>query len=163
VSAIFAFFLMDHRLALALLTTLLILAAAPLAFAWARLLPEEPEPFRAQRQRDDEPALPPNWKGRRRGDTFAIFLLAVATTSYFVKFPGMPVDRGLNLLGRLVPQPYMGWVVLGGRAFLVAEPGLAAANSTLRSNPLRATLIIPGELVTALWLASPYLVAAIQR
>jgi hypothetical protein len=155
--------MMDHRLALGLLTALLILAGAPLAYAWARLLPEEPEPFQAQGQGEGEPTMSPNWKRRSRGDPLAIFLTAVLTTSYVLKFPGMPIGRGLDLLGRAIPQPYVSWLVLAARWFFVVMPGLAAAYSAFRPNLFRISLIIGGVLVTALWLASPYLVAAIQR
>ena len=36
---------MDHRLAFAMLVALLIAAGTPLAFAWARLIPEDAAPF----------------------------------------------------------------------------------------------------------------------
>jgi hypothetical protein len=56
---------------------------------------------------------------------------------------------------------YFHWTVLGGRAFFVVVPGLAAAYSALRPNPVRIALIASGLLVMALWLVSPAFRAAI--
>ena len=154
---------MDHRLALGLLTALLILAGAPLAYAWARLLPEEPEPFQAQSDGEEHQAPASNKKGRRGKNPFAIILLLVITIGYLLKFPGIPVGRGLALLGRVVPQSESPWLVLGARWFFVVVPGLVAAYSVMRAHRLRVPLIMGGVLVTGLWLAGPYLAAAIQR
>ena len=148
--------MMDHRLALALLTLLLIFAAAPLAWGWARLLPEERSPFEIDGNRAEEEALQPP------RDLFAVCLLALLTFSYLLKFPGVPVAAALQSLARVVPQDYFQWIIIGGRAFFVVAPGLAAAYGALRKNPLRLSLILGGILVVALWLASPYLRAAIQ-
>jgi hypothetical protein len=56
---------------------------------------------------------------------------------------------------------HFNWIVLGARAFFVVMPGLAAAYSALRPNPVRIPLIAGGLLVMALWLVSPVLRAAI--
>jgi len=51
--------------------------------------------------------------------------------------------------------------VLGVRAFFVVVPGLAAAYSAARPNPIRIALMVGGLPVLALWLVSPVLRAAI--
>jgi len=153
--------LIDHRLALLALAALLIAAAAPLAYAWARLLPEEPPPFEVRAA-----GLPPedfisNGKSPVKKDLWAVFLLACVTLSYLLRFPGLPLAAGLQWLSTLLPADYFTWAVLGARWFFIAVPGLAAAYSALRPNPMRVALIAGGLLVLALWLVSPMLRAAI--
>ena len=155
--------MIGHRVALALFVALLVAAAAPLAYAWAKLLPEEPSPFQMHPERravTDEEELEHS-RGRRNRDPFAIFLLVCVTASYLLKFPGMPVGAGLQVLSRGVPPDYFDWVVMAGRAFFVVVPGLAAAYSVVRANPIRISLALAGLLVLALWLANPYLIAAL--
>jgi hypothetical protein len=155
-------FLIDHRLALVALAALLVAAGAPLAWGWAKLLPEEPFPFEAQSgapPTDTESAA--SGKPARR-DAFAVFLLACATLSFLIKFPGLPVATGLHWLSTQLPADYFNWTILAGRAFFVVVPGLAAAYSALRPNPIRLALILGGVLVLALWLASPFLLASLH-
>jgi hypothetical protein len=155
-------FLIDHRLALVALAALLVAAGAPLAWGWAKLLPEEPPPFEVQSGAlpiDAESAA--NGKPARR-DPFAVFLLACATVSYLIKFPGLPVATGLHWLSTQLPADYFNWTVLAGRGFFLVVPGLAAAYSALRPNPIRIALILGGVLVLALWLASPFLLASLH-
>jgi hypothetical protein len=156
----FAVFPMDHRLALVAFAALLVAAAAPLASAWARLLPEERPPF-------ETPApLPPeqmtsNPETRRKADPFAIFLLLCMTVSFLLKFPGLPVATVLQSLSMRMPSDYFTWLVFGARAFFVVVPGLGAAYSAIRPNPIRIPLIAAGVLVVLLWLLSPLLRVAI--
>jgi hypothetical protein len=157
----FAIVLIDHRLALLALAALLVSAAAPLAYAWARLLPEEPPPFGAPTAGLALEELASNQKTGAKNDPFAVFLLVCVTLSYALRFPGLPVATGLQWLSTLLPMDYFHWTVLGARAFFVVVPGLAAAYSALRPNRVRIALIAGGLLVTALWLVSPVLRAAI--
>ncbi len=156
-----AIFPLDHRLALAALTALLLAAAAPLAYAWARLLPEEPPPFETAPAAAPEQQAPSNGEVRREGDSFSVFLLICVTLSYILRFPGLPVSAALQRISAIMPQDYFNWLLLGGRAFFAVVPGLAAAYSAARPNPIRMALIVGGLLVLALWLASPVLRAAI--
>jgi len=156
-----AIFPLDHRLALVALTVLLLAAAAPLAYAWARLLPEEPPPFETAPAAAPEQQALSNSEARRERDPFAVFLLICVTLSYILKFPGLPVLAALQRISGLMPQDYFNWLLLGGRAFFVVVPGLAAAYSAARPNPMRIALIVGGLLVLALWLVSPVLQAAI--
>jgi hypothetical protein len=157
----FAIVLIDHRLALLALAALLIAAAAPLAYAWARLLPEEPLPFEVRAAN-----LPPedfisNGKSPVKKDLWAVFLLVCVTLSYLLRFPGLPLAAGLQWLSTLLPIEYFTSAVLGARWFFIVVPGLAVAYSALRPNPMRVALIAGGLLVLALWLVSPMLRAAI--
>jgi hypothetical protein len=158
-------FLMDHRLALLALVALLVTAAAPLAYAWAGLLPQEPPPFEvnsAPASLLEEPEPSPE-ATRRTGHAFTIFLLACMTFSYILKFPGLPLSAILRSLATLMPQDYLNWVVMGGRAFFVVLPVLAALYSAIRPNPIRIQLIVGGVLVVALWFVGPVLTAAIAQ
>ncbi len=153
----FATVLIDHRLALLALAALLIAAAAPLAYAWTKLLPEEPPPFEVP----PAEGLASNRKSAAKKDPFAVFLLGCVTLSYLLRFPGLPLAAGLQWLSTLLPADYFAWAVLGARWFFIVVPGLAAAYSALRPNPVRIALIAGGLLVLALWLASPVLRTAI--
>jgi len=157
----FAIVLIDHRLALLALAALLIAAAAPLAFAWASLLPEEPPPFEVPAA--SPPAEDPvsNPKRPVKKDLLAAFLLVCVSLSYVLRFPGLPIAAGLQWLSTLLPADYFNWAVLVGRWFFVVAPGVAAAYSALRPNPMRVALIVAGLLVLALWLLSPILRASI--
>jgi hypothetical protein len=157
----FAIVLIDHRLALLALIVLLIAAATPLAYAWARLLPEEPPPFEVAAVSPPAEDLVSNRTSPAKKDLLAVFLLVCVTLSYILRLPGLPLAAALQWLSALLPADYFNWTVLGGRWFFVVVPGLAAAYSALRPNPLRISLIAGGLLVLALWLVSPMLRAAI--
>jgi hypothetical protein len=157
----FALVLIDHRVALAALVALLIAAAAPLAYAWAKLLPEEPPPFGAPAASSPDEDLVSNPKSRAKKDPLAVFLLVCVTLSYMLRFPGLPLAAGLQWLSTLLPADYFTPTVLTGRWFFLVVPGIAAMYSALRPNPVRIALIAAGLLVLALWLLSPMLRAAI--
>jgi len=157
----FAIVLIDHRLALLALAALLLAAAVPLAYAWAKLLPEEPPPFEVRAAN-----LPPedfiaNGRSPAKKDLWAVLLLVCVTVSYLLRFPGLPLAAGLQWLSTLLPADYFTGAVLGTRWFFIVVPGLAVAYSALRPNPIRFALIAGGLLVLALWLVSPMLRAAI--
>jgi hypothetical protein len=156
----FAILLIDHRLALLALVALLVSAAAPLAYAWATLLPEEPPPFEVRPAGAPED-LASNRENPPKKDPFAVLLLVCVTLSYVLRFPGLPLAAGLHWLSTLLPAEYFNWTVLGGRWFFVVVLGVAAAYSALRPNPMRIALIVGGLLILALWLVSPMLRAAI--
>ena len=158
-----AIVLMDHRLALVALALLLIVAAAPLAYAWARLLPEERPPFEAAGTGTVPEEVAPGGKTAPKKDRFAVFLLICITMSYLVRFPGVPLAPTLQWLSTLLPADYLNWAVMGARAFFVVVPGLAALYSALRQNPVRIALAIGGLMVLALWLLSPLLQKAIAE
>ena len=156
-----AILLMDHRLALAALAALLIAAAAPLAYAWAKLLPEEPPPFEVPAGSPAAEDVVSNPKRRPKNDPVAIFLLTCVTLSYVLRFPGLPLSACLQRLSTFLPADYFNWALLAGRWFFVVVPGFAAVYSALRPNPIRIALIVGALLVLALWLVNPMLRAAI--
>ena len=157
----FAIVLIDHRLALLALAALLIAAAAPLAYAWARLLPEEPPPFEVAAAGPPAEDLASNPTSPAKKNLLAVFLLVCVTLSYILRFPGLPLATALRWLATLLPADYFHWTVLAGRTLCMVAPGVAAVCSALRPNPMRTALIVGGLLVLALWLVSPMLRAAI--
>jgi hypothetical protein len=157
----FAIVLMDHRLALAALVALLIAAAAPLAYAWTKLLPEERPPFSATAASPPREDLVSSPKSQPKKDPVVIFLLICVTLSYVLQFPGLPPSSVMQWLSTLLPADYFSPTVLTGRWFFLVVPGIAVAYSALRPNPMRIALILGGLLVLALWLVSPILLAAI--
>jgi hypothetical protein len=158
-----AIVLIDHRLALVALAALLIFAAAPLAYAWARLLPEEQPPFEVAGGRTAPEGLASSGKTAAKKDPFAVVLLLCVTLSYVLRFPGLPLSTGLQWLSTLLPADYFNWAVMGGRVFFLGVPGLAAVYSALRPNPVRIALAAGGLLVLAVWLLSPLLQKAIAE
>jgi hypothetical protein len=150
----FAVFFLDHRLALFFLALLVVSAAVPLAFAWVRILPQDAPPFapgQSSRPRDPEAAISLHEDFVPR-DSFAVFLLACVTLSYFLKFPGLPLGAALRWLATLIPEPSLSWIVLAAHAFFIVAPGLAACYSAIRPNPVRVPLIAASILVLLLWL-----------
>ena len=154
--------MMDHGLALVLLAALLIFAAAPLAYAWAQLLPEERLPFEIDPKESKIETGAAGSTDRKR-DPLVIFLLIVITISYILKFPGIPLAAGLHWMERAVPENYFGSILIGAHWFFLVTPGLAAVYAAVRRNPFRISLILGGILVLSLWLANPYLRVAIQK
>jgi hypothetical protein len=158
----FAEILLDHRLAFVFLCALVVGAAAPLAIAWARVVPEEAPPFA---RKEDSPRGAkeelPGEEGRSRNrDPFAVVLLVFVTLSYALRFPGFPLAAVLRWLSTRVPEAWWDWGLLAGRAFFVVTPGLAACYSAVQPNSLRVPLIAGGILVLLLWLLQPMLFAA---
>jgi hypothetical protein len=156
-----AMVLIDHRLALILLAALLISAAAPLAYAWTKFLPEDKPPFGDVATGTPQQDVPPRDKIPAKKDPLALILLACVTLSYVLRFPGLPLSTGLHWFSTLLPADYFSWVFRGGRVFFLGVPGLAAAYSALRPNPVRIALATAGLLVIALWLLGPLLQKAI--
>src|SRR5260370_3029559 len=138
-----AAFPIDHRLALLAFAALLSAAAAPLASAWARLLPEEPPPFELPPAPSPPEQTPSNRETRPKGDPFAIFLLLCVTLSFLLKFPGLPVAAALQRLSGMLPPDYFHCLVLGARVFFPTVSALAPGFSALRPNPHPIPPIVP--------------------
>ncbi len=154
--------LLDPRLAFLLLCTLLLAAAVPLAIAWARLLPEEPPPFRIHRAlsyRVFGPAYTRESQNPPR-DYFAVFLLFLVTLSFLCQVPGLPRDADFLALPALLPTGASGWLKFGLVWFFASVPGLATVYSFFRPNFLRLPLIAGGIFVLLLWLLKAPLDAA---
>jgi hypothetical protein len=160
----FAVIVLDHRLAFVFLCALVLGAAVPLAIAWARVLPEDSPPFASPEVSSQElqEELRAEEAANKRRDPFAFVLLVVASLSYVLQFPGLPGDAALHWLSTLMPETWLNWGLLVGRAFFVVTPGLAACYSVVRPNSIRAPLICAGILVLLLWLFEPFLFAAMN-
>ena len=143
---------LDHRLALVLYLLLLLVAAWPVVTAWLRVLPAEREPFAAA----DETSQ------KEERDAFPIFLLANVTFSLLLRIPGVSTERLSAPLTKLLSAEWANHVVMIGFIWFGFIPGLAAAYALIRPNPLRWPLAIGGVSTLGLWLASPFLLAAIR-
>lgn len=159
----FAAFLLDPRLAFLILCTLLIAAAIPIAFAWARVLPEDPPPFRFHRssKRGTFGDTSSREQQNPRRDPLAIALLLCVTFSYALQLPGLPKVLRFDTVPTIVPHDTLGWIEFALVWFFLAIPGFAAAYAILRPNFLRIPLIAAGFLVLLLWLLSASLRAAL--
>ena len=143
--------LLDHRVAIVLLSAAILAAGAPLAAAWASLLPAEREPFLSAGE--DAPA--------RKRNALAIVLLLLTTLSYLVRLPGVPLEATLLRLDAKLLPPWPEYVLLGATVFFVLIPALTAVYALFRPGALRNALLWAGILVLVFWLASPYLTASL--
>lgn len=159
----FVILLSDYRLAFLLLVALIVGAAVPLAFAWARVLPEEPPPFEispssnAFPQQEPRPEVSPQPSKR---DRIVIVLLVFVTLSYAIQFPGFPRDVGTHWLNKVFPATAT-YLVFAAHALLMIITGVAACYSLLGSTPLRIPLGLGAEIVLLLWLLAPLLRTAL--
>jgi hypothetical protein len=138
---------MDARLALMLFVLLVLAAAGPIVVSWLLILPSEREPFA-------RPGEPPAKKAR---DPFAIFLLANISVSLLLRIPGIEgAVSSLNLM-KWLPGDYVNQAGMILFIWFGFVPGLAAAYSAVRANPIRLPLLAGGVLTLLLWLAGPWL------
>jgi hypothetical protein len=158
----FAAIVLDPLLAFVFLCMLVVGAAVPLAIGWVRVLPEDQPPFASPEVSSQGPKneVSAGKAKTRKHDPFAIILLVIITFSYVLQFPGLRGDAVLHWLATLMPEAWLSWMLLAGRAFFVVTPGLAACYSVVEPNSLRAPLISSGILVLLLWLLQPMLFAA---
>src|SRR4029077_8438267 len=124
------FLTLDGRVALVLLVLLLAAAAAPIVLGWLALLPSEREPF----------ALPGESSGKQPRDPFAIFLLVNISVALLLRFPGLHAEWLSSQVTRLPPDWAENTVMIGAIWFGFI-PGLAAAYSAVRANPIRWQLL----------------------
>jgi hypothetical protein len=143
---------LDARLTLVLLILLLAAAAAPIVLGWMALLPAERDPF--------APAGEPRSKKPR--DAFAIFLLANISVGLLLRIPGGHAEWLSSQVTRLLPPDWMENALMIGSVWFAFIPGLAAAYSAVRANPIRWQLLVGGILTLILWLAGPWLLNAIS-
>lgn len=152
-------FLVDHRVAFFALVTLFVVAAIPLAYAWARVVPEERPPFEIE-----PPLYPgveleplPEQSTQPRRKTLAIALLVCVSISYLLQFPGFPRDAVLHWVGAVLSGSAAAWAIFGAEMGLIAATGFAACYAFLNPGPLRIPLTAAAALVLILWLLSPLL------
>jgi hypothetical protein len=143
--------LLDERVALVLFILLLVAAATPIVIGWLRLLPSEGEPF----------ATPGETQTERARDGFAIFLLANITLGLLVRIPGVEALRLSSHIIKLLPPDWADNTHMVVSIWFGSVPGLAAAYSAVRANPIRLPLLVGGVLTLILWFAGPWLLASI--
>ena len=154
---------MDHRLAFATLVALLIGAGTPLAFAWARLLPEDAPPFPIEPgsfPSVDHEAPPPEEPSRKKDYLIAAPLLLSLTIAFIFRVPGFPSNTVLGWIGGTIPglDAHSSAIIVHIIVALIAiGTGVLGA---LRSGPLRIPLIACGALILILWFVGPLLQTA---
>jgi hypothetical protein len=164
-ATMFAILFLNYRIAFFLLAALIVGAAIPLAWAWARVLPEEAPPFRIEPGSfpsvDLEPPHEPSPKAKR--DILAIALLVGVTLGYAVQFPGFPPDAALRWLSSIFPASAIIWIwiTFTAETILLAVIGCAAYYAILRPGPLRTLLSAAAVLILILWLFVPLLQLAL--
>lgn len=131
---------------------LLVAAAIPLALGWTRILPPEREPF-------FRPDLP---RVKAKLDGFAVFLLLNVSLSLVAAIPRIADTLHLDSLRGLLPPVWAEHITMVSLIWLVFIPAFAAAYSAVRSNPIRAQLIVGGILVLALWILSATLLGSLN-
>ncbi len=154
---------MDHRLAFAALIALLIGAGTPLAFAWARLLPDDAPPFRIEPgsfPSVDHEAPPPAESSRKKDYLIAAPLLLCLTIAFVFRVPGFPAGTVLAWTGATIPGLDAHWsaIIVHVVVALIAI-GLAVFGA-LRRGPLRIPLVACGALTLLLWFVGPLLQTA---
>ena len=154
---------MDHRLAFAMLVALLIAAGTPLAFAWARLIPEDAAPFPIEPgsfPSVDHEAPPPEAPSRKKDYLIAAPLLLCLTIAFVFRVPGFPGSTVLGWIGGTIPglDAHLSAIVIHVIVALIAV-GLAVFGA-LRPGALRIPLIACAALILVLWFVGPLLQAA---
>jgi hypothetical protein len=153
---------MDHRLAFVALVALLIAAGMPLAFAWARLLPEDAPPFPIEpgsfpsvdhEIRHAEPS-------RNKDYRIAAPLLLCLTIAFVFRIPGFPASTVLTWIDGTIPGVSEPWSVITLQIFIALVAIGAIVFGALRPGPLRIPLIAAGALTLTLWFLAPLLQAA---
>jgi hypothetical protein len=154
---------MDHRLAFAALVALLIAAGTPLAFAWARLLPEDAPPFPIEPGSfpsvDHE--TPQEVPSRKKDYLIAAPLLLCLTIAFVFRIPGFPGSTVLGWLGGTIPglDAHSSAIVVHIIVSLIAV-GLGVFGA-MRPGPLRIPLIAAAALFLILWFVGPLLQTAV--
>lgn len=143
---------LDARLALVLSILLLIAAAAPIVLGWMALLPAERDPF----------APAGESRSKKPRDPFAIFLLANISVGLLLRIPGVHAEWLSSQVTKLLPPDWTENTLMIGAVWFGFIPGLAAAYSAVRANPIRWQLLVGGVLTLILWLVGPWLLNAIS-
>jgi|SRR5579859_967489 len=141
----------DRRLALVLFVLLMLGASGAIAVGWLALLPSEREPF----------AVPGEPRVKKPRDLIAIFLLANLSVSVLLWLPGFNGTPLSFYLATIIPPDWADHALLIVYVWFGLTSVLAAGYSIIRSNHIRVPLIVGGVLTLVLWLAGPWLLAAI--
>jgi hypothetical protein len=165
---------MDHRLAFVTLVALLIAAGTPLAFAWARLLPEDAPPFPIEPGSfpsvDHE--APQEVPRRNKDYLIAAPLLLLLTITFVFRVPGFPTATVLAWIGNTIPglgphwsdlkvHSMVQWAALALHAFVVLIAIGVGVFGALRPGVLRIPFIAASALILLLWFVGPLLQTAV--
>ena len=142
---------MDARLALVLFVLLMLGAAGAIVLGWLALLPAEREPF----------AVPGEARIKKPRDAFAIFLLVNLSLAVMLRFPGFSGTPLSFYLAAIIPPEWSDHALMIAFIWFGFVSGLAVVYAAVRANPIRLPLIVGGVLTLILWLAGPWLLAAI--
>jgi hypothetical protein len=152
---------MDHRLAFVTLVGLLMGAGTPLAFAWARLLPEDAPPFPIEP--GSFPSVDheaPQEEPARKDYLIAAPLILCLTIAFVFRVPGFPSGTILGWLSRAIPVLGESWSAITVQVFIALVGVGTIVLGALRPGPLRLPLVTAGALTLALWFLAPLLQAA---
>ncbi len=166
---------MDHRLAFAALIALLIAAGTPLAFAWARLLPDDAPPFRIEPgsfPSVDHEAPPQEEPSRKKDYLIAAPLLLCLTIAFVFRVPGFPTNTVLAWIGDTIPglgphwsdlqvHSMVQWSAVALHAFVVLVAIGVGILGAQRPGPLRIPLVAASALILLLWFVGPLLQTAV--
>ena len=130
---------------------LMVAATGAVVWGWLRVLPAEREPFASAGETTPT-----------ERDAFAIFLLINVTLSILLRIPGVESAGFSAALARWLPPDWANHGVMIALIWFGFVPGLAAAYSLVRNNPLRWPLVVSGAMTVSLWLAAPLLLDAIR-
>ena len=129
---------MDPYLALILGILLVLSPAAPLAAAWARLLPvDDPE-------------------DRAAKGASSVLLLVGVTLCYVAQLPGVPLPLLQTWLGSRLPADWFDGLRIASKFLIVFVPAYAAAHAYFHRGPLRKPLLWAGILVLIASIATGY-------
>jgi hypothetical protein len=153
------FLTIHHRVAFFALAALIVGAGIPLAFAWARVMPEDRPPFEVQAaahpSTDMDVAHVPRCDPTR--DPIAVTFLFCITIAYLVQFPGVPRGAMVDWLNMNFAESAVVWIIVGARVLVIMAGGWAVYYGILKSGPLRWPLISAAALVLILWQVAPLL------
>lgn len=159
----FAALLLDHRVAFVCLAALLMAAAASLAFAWVRVIPEEPPPFAIEGPRSRSTRKISIYQKRhaRKPGPVAIALLVILSLIFVYQLPGLLHPGMQNPISNLRPVARPDWFLIAKDTLLVLLPFLAVAHSVLNLTRIRISLGLAGAFILLLWLLGPLLYASL--
>jgi hypothetical protein len=153
---------MDHRLAFIALVALLIGTGTPLAFAWARLLPEDAPPFPIEPGSfpsvDHE--VPQEQPSRKNDYWIAAPLLLCLTIAFVFRVPGFPSGTAVAWVGGTIPGVSEHWSVIAVQVIVALIAVGAVVLGAFRPGPLRIPLIAAGAMTLILWFLAPLLQTA---
>lgn len=135
------------------LAALNVAAAGPLSLAWIRLLPEEPAAFGSSPSAPDDArssfGVARHWS--------SLFLAALVTAAYVIRFPGFPVAILRRWLHSSFPDSDASWVAFAVYTFFVVALGLSACYASVHHARTRVPLGLAATFTLALWLLTPML------